>query len=353
MHRGILVVLVFNVVVSTVMVMSSHHWFSVWVGLEINTLSILPVLCGQFFPRSVESTVKYFLVQSLSAAMVLNVVIVQAWLYSSWCVVQPLNVFTSLVMVLAIGLKLGLFPCHYWFPDVVQGVGFIQGLMLSTWQKLAPFVVLVYVVGSVNVVFLGILGVLSVLVGGWGGLNQSQVRKVLAFSSIAHVGWIVSVLGYSVGVGCVMFFVYIILNTGVFMLGDKFSLKSLASLSRLVFINPVGGFCFLLGVLSLGGLPPLFGFVMKFLALGCLVSNGVYVVGGFLVMGSLLSLFFYLRIAFNSSLVLFPQHVLSLFVWRVSGSQGGFSLYSAVLSVFVSVNLLGLSSLSVFLAFLN
>jgi len=129
-------------------------------------LSIVPVLCGGFSPRKVESSVKYFLVQSVRAAVILNVVVIQAWMYSSWMVSHPLRFLTSSLMTLAIALKLGLFPCHYWFPDVIQGVGFIQGLVLSTWQKLAPFVVLVNVLSSLDVRVLASLGALSVLVGG-------------------------------------------------------------------------------------------------------------------------------------------------------------------------------------------
>jgi len=74
--------LVFRVVSGTTIVFRRHHWFSVWVGLELNTLSIIPILCGGFFPRKVESAVKYFLVQSVRAAIILNVVIIQAWCYS-------------------------------------------------------------------------------------------------------------------------------------------------------------------------------------------------------------------------------------------------------------------------------
>jgi len=154
----------------------------------MKTLSILPILCYQFSPRRVESTIKYFLVQSFSAAIILNVVIIQAWLYSSWSVFQPLKVFTSVLLTAALALKLGLFPCHYWFPDVIQGVGFLQGLVLSTWQKIAPFVLITYVVERLNTFLLRMMGALSVMAGGWGGLNQTQMRKILAFSSIGHIG---------------------------------------------------------------------------------------------------------------------------------------------------------------------
>lgn len=132
----------------------------------MKTLSILPLLCFQFTPRNVESTVKYFLVQSFRAAIILNLALVQAWLFSSWRVVQCSKLIISSFLIMALGLKLGLFPCHYWFPDVIQGAGFLQGLLLSTWQKVAPFIVLGYVVKIKKRRILLLMGVVSVLVGG-------------------------------------------------------------------------------------------------------------------------------------------------------------------------------------------
>ena len=165
MHRRVVVLLVFKVVVSTLIVLRRHHWFTVWFGLEMNTLSILPMLAYQYTPRSVESTVKYFLVQSFSAAIILNVALIQAWFYTSWSVYTPLKIFTSTVLTLALALKLGLFPCHYWFPDVIQGLGFLQGLILSTWQKVAPYILLGYIVRRLKGFVFVLVSVLSVVVG--------------------------------------------------------------------------------------------------------------------------------------------------------------------------------------------
>nr|YP_010388454.1 NADH dehydrogenase subunit 2 [Zoroaster ophiactis]UPP55903.1 NADH dehydrogenase subunit 2 [Zoroaster ophiactis] len=343
MSRSLIFLLVLSVVVSVFIVVSSYSWFMVWVGLEMNTLSILPILCYQFTPRSVESTIKYFLIQAFSAAIILNVVLIQVWLFSSWSVSQPLNGFSSLVLVLAVGLKLGLFPCHFWFPDVLQGLGFIQGLVLSTWQKIAPYVVLVYASDSINEYFLVFLSVISVLVGGWGGLNQVQVRKILAFSSISHIGWICGVVVYSVSVSCVMLGIYLFLNSVVFLLSSELGLLNLSSLSRMVYYNSGTGLLLMLVVLSLGGLPPLTGFINKFLALECLVLNNLIVPSCILVMGSLLSLFFYLRIGFNSSLCLFPQHSLVLFSWRSSLMfSSSITVYSIILSILLCISVFGL-----------
>nr|YP_010393890.1 NADH dehydrogenase subunit 2 [Coscinasterias acutispina]UPY85812.1 NADH dehydrogenase subunit 2 [Coscinasterias acutispina] len=340
MNRSIVLILMFNVGISVVIVASSHSWFSVWVGLELNTLSILPVLCSQFTPRGVESTVKYFLVQAFSAAMILNVAMIQLWLSSSWSIDCPLNYFSSIVLTMALSLKLGLFPCHYWFPDVVQGLSFLQGLLLSTWQKVAPLVILISVSGMISFNMLVILGCLSVLVGGWGGLNQSQVRKIMAFSSISHLGWISSVVAYSWYMSCAMFIIYSILSSTIFLINSEVSLYNLSSLGRLMYCNSAVGFILILVILSLGGLPPLTGFLNKFVALECLLSNSLFIPCVFLIIGSLLSLFFYLRIGFNSILCLFPQHSMMLFSWR---SVGG---YNSSIN-FSSVMLGGLSSLSI------
>nr|UYK51672.1 NADH dehydrogenase subunit 2 [Asterias amurensis]UYK51685.1 NADH dehydrogenase subunit 2 [Asterias amurensis]WGS93910.1 NADH dehydrogenase subunit 2 [Asterias amurensis]WGS93923.1 NADH dehydrogenase subunit 2 [Asterias amurensis]WGS93936.1 NADH dehydrogenase subunit 2 [Asterias amurensis] len=343
MNRSIILILIINIIASVFIVASSHSWFSIWVGLELNTLSILPILCGQFTPRGVESTIKYFLVQAFSAAMVLNVALVQLWLCSSWSVDCPLNDFSSVVLTLALCLKLGLFPCHYWFPDVIQGLSFLQGLLLSTWQKIAPFIILVSVCSILSINILTVLGCLSVLVGGWGGLNQSQIRKIMAFSSISHLGWICSVLSYSWYISCVMFLVYIILSSSIFLINNEAGLFNLSCLGRLMYHNNIMGIILILIILSLGGLPPLTGFLNKFVALECLLSNNLLAPCVVLIVGSLLSLFFYLRISFNSVLCLFPQHSMMVFSWRsANNSFIKVNTYTIILSALSSISILGL-----------
>lgn len=332
-----------NIIVRVFIVASSHSWFSIWVGLELNTLSILPILCGQFTPRGVESTIKYFLVQAFRAAMVLNVALVQLWLCSSWSINCPLKDFRSVVLTLALCLKLGLFPCHYWFPDVVQGLSFLQGLLLSTWQKIAPFIILVSVCNILRIKILTVLGCLSVLAGGWGGLNQSQIRKIMAFSSISHLGWICRVLSYSWYISCVMFLVYIILSRRIFLINKEVGLFNLSCLGRLMYHKNITGIILILIILSLGGLPPLTGFLKKFVALECLLSKKLLAPCVILITGRLLRLFFYLRISFKSVLCLFPQHSMMLFSWRrAKKSFIKVKTYTAILSILARIRILGL-----------
>ena len=120
------------------------------------------------------------------------------------------------LIIIAISLKMGLAPLHVWLPEVLQGLDLVTGLVLSTWQKLAPFAIL-YQVAPLNPPLLVSIGLLSTMVGGWGGLNQTQLRKVLAYSSIAHLGWIILVLQFSPPLTILALVTYLLITPPMFL----------------------------------------------------------------------------------------------------------------------------------------
>nr|YP_009138158.1 NADH dehydrogenase subunit 2 [Sterechinus neumayeri]AGU99582.1 NADH dehydrogenase subunit 2 [Sterechinus neumayeri]AID60599.1 NADH dehydrogenase subunit 2 [Sterechinus neumayeri] len=316
MHQIVSAFLFLTVVFGTMIVISTENWFIVWVGLELSTLALIPILCSNFSPRNIEATIKYFLVQAFSAALLLNSALIQAWLTGSWSTLTPMNEFSCLCLSIALAFKLGLAPCHFWFPDVLQGLPFMQGLVIATWQKIAPLILIFYF-NSLTISSLVIIaGLLSILVGGWGGLNQTQIRKILAFSSIGNMGWIVVTSVYSLSAASMMLVIYLAINTTTFLLFDHLKVLTLGHLNTTSQLSPISVVLVVLTMLSLGGLPPLTGFIFKFSSLYFLVANGFIFFSSVMIIGSLLSLFFYLRISFNSSLILFPQHIVSITAWR-------------------------------------
>ncbi|YP_009487499.1 NADH dehydrogenase subunit 2 (mitochondrion) [Lytechinus variegatus] len=316
MYRTISAFLFLTVVSGTVIVISTENWFIIWVGLELSTLALVPVLCSNFSPRNVEATIKYFLVQALSAALLLNGALIQAWLTGSWSVLEPLNNVSAICLSVALAFKLGLAPCHFWFPDVLQGLPFFQGLIIATWQKIAPLLILFFFGQLVISYLLIVASLISILVGGWGGLNQTQVRKILAFSSIGNMGWLIITSAYSVKAAILMLIIYLVINTAIFLLFDFLNISTLGHLNTTSQLSPTSIALVILLMLSLGGLPPLTGFILKFTSLYFLISNGFIAFSSIMIVGSLLSLFFYLRISFNTGLILFPQHIISITSWR-------------------------------------
>nr|YP_009344343.1 NADH dehydrogenase subunit 2 [Temnopleurus reevesii]APT42111.1 NADH dehydrogenase subunit 2 [Temnopleurus reevesii] len=320
MSRNISLLLFLTVILGTLIVVSSQNWFVIWVGLEISTLALVPLLCSNFSPRNIEATIKYFLIQALSAALLLNGAMIQAWLTGSWSILEPSNNVTMLCISIALAFKIGLAPCHFWFPDVLQGLPFTQGLIIASWQKIAPLVLIFSISNTTFSYLLISASLISIVVGGWGGLNQTQTRKILAFSSIANMGWITVTALYSTQAAIIMLIIYLLINTAVFLLLDLLTLSTLGHLNNTAQLSPISIILITMLILSLGGLPPLTGFMLKFTSLYFLISNNFIMLSAIMVLGSLLSLFFYIRISFNVSLVLFPQHIVSLTAWRNSMS---------------------------------
>nr|YP_009019298.1 NADH dehydrogenase subunit 2 [Heliocidaris crassispina]AGG84287.1 NADH dehydrogenase subunit 2 [Heliocidaris crassispina] len=334
MHRIVSIFLFLTVVSGTIIVITSENWFIIWVGLELSTLALVPILCSNFSPRNVEASIKYFLIQALSAALLLNGALIQAWLTGSWSILDPVNNVTSLCLSIALAFKLGLAPCHFWFPDVLQGLPFLQGLIVATWQKIAPLILLFYFSQLTFSYLIISTGLISILIGGWGGLNQTQVRKILAFSSIGNMGWIVVTSIYSTKAAISMLIIYLVINTAIFLLFDYLNVSTLGHLNTTSQLSPISVSLVILIILSLGGLPPLTGFMLKFTSLYYLITNEFILLSSIMIVGSLLSLFFYLRISFNTSMILFPQHIMSITTWRNNSIISPLSIKTWTISIF-------------------
>nr|YP_009115775.1 NADH dehydrogenase subunit 2 [Temnopleurus hardwickii]AJC10783.1 NADH dehydrogenase subunit 2 [Temnopleurus hardwickii] len=325
MSRNISILLFLTISLGTFIVISSHNWFIIWIGLEISTLALIPLLCSNFSPRNIEASIKYFLIQALSAALLLNGAMIQAWLTGSWSILDPANNITMLCASIALAFKIGLAPCHFWFPDVLQGLPLTQGLIVATWQKIAPLILVFSITNITFSTMLILTGLVSIVVGGWGGLNQTQTRKILAFSSIANMGWIVITSVYSIQAAIIMLIIYLLINAAIFLLLNLLTVFSLGHLNNISQLSPISIILITLLILSLGGLPPLTGFMLKFTSLCFLVNNNFILLSSLMIIGSLLSLFFYLRVSFNVSLVIFPQHIMSLTAWRNNTNTDYFS----------------------------
>nr|YP_009240325.1 NADH dehydrogenase subunit 2 [Mylochromis lateristriga]AMO26804.1 NADH dehydrogenase subunit 2 [Mylochromis lateristriga] len=216
MNPYILAILLFGLGLGTTITFASSHWLLAWMGLEMNTLAIIPLMAQHHHPRAVEATTKYFLTQATAAATLLFASVTNAWLTGQWEIQQITHPLPSTMITLALALKIGLAPLHAWLPEVLQGLDLTTGLILSTWQKLAPFALILQLQPSSSTLLI-ILGLTSTLIGGWGGLNQTQLRKILAYSSIAHLGWMILVLQFSPSITLLTLLTYFIMTFSTFL----------------------------------------------------------------------------------------------------------------------------------------
>lgn len=281
------------IVVSTIIAISRSNWIFLWVALEVNLLAFLPILLASSKNQEIEATVKYFIAQAIGSRVLL-ISTITIWSNS----LLPISTF----IVIALILKLGIAPCHIWYPSVIISISWTTALILSTWQKLAPLAILSYPaqINYKNLIL--VIAALNAIVGGIIGLNQSHLRAIIAYSSITHIGWIIGLIAFNYPCCVIAYFViYSIIITPIFLILNKYNINILIQINKVLPINWRTIIILRLLILSLGGIPPLIGFFPKLIALFYIRKFSI-ILPLILIAGSLCNLFFYLNIVFSSIL---------------------------------------------------
>nr|ALP86173.1 NADH dehydrogenase subunit 2 [Eleotris oxycephala]BAJ07657.1 NADH dehydrogenase subunit 2 [Eleotris oxycephala] len=330
MNPYILSLLLFGLGLGTTITFASSHWLLAWMGLEINTLAILPLMAQHHHPRAIEATTKYFLTQATAAATLLFASTTNAWLTGQWDIQQMSHPIALTMVTLALALKIGLAPLHTWLPEVLQGLDLTTGLILSTWQKLAPFALLLQISKSDQTMLI-ILALASTLVGGWGGLNQTQLRKILAYSSIAHLGWMMLIIQFAPSLTFLALLAYFVMTFSAFLTFKINNSTTINTLATSWAKTPIITAILPMTLLSLGGLPPLTGFMPKWLILQELTKQGLAATATIAALTALLSLYFYLRLSYAMTLTMSPNNLTGTTPWRLNSSQLSLPLASSTL----------------------
>nr|APC45382.1 NADH dehydrogenase subunit II [Cinnyris ludovicensis] len=311
-------VFIISLILGTTITTTSNHWVLAWTGLEINTLAILPLISKSHHPQAIEAATKYFLTQAAASPLVLFSSMTNAWYTGQWDFTQLTHPTSCLILTSAISMKLGLVPFHFWFPEVLQGSPLTTGLLLSTVMKLPPLTLLYLTSSSLNPTVLVTMAILSTALGGWMGLNQMQVRKIMAFSFILHLGWMAIILTYDPKLTLLNFYLYSLMTAVVFLTLNAVKALKLSTLMTAWTEVPSLNAMLLLTLLSLAGLPPLTGFLPKWLIIQELTKQDMAPAATMIALLSLLSLFFYLRLAYCTTITLPPHTTNHMKQWSTN-----------------------------------
>uniref|UniRef100_UPI0030E00F39 NADH dehydrogenase subunit 2 n=1 Tax=Glyphohesione klatti TaxID=3053539 RepID=UPI0030E00F39 len=288
-----------SLMISSLAAISSNNWLFIWMGLEINLLSFIPLLFMSQMNQETEAAMKYFLIQSTASGILLlgaSGIMFNLFLFSG-------PKFSSFMLIIALATKLGMAPCHFWFPSVMSSLSWPMCFILSTWQKLVPlFLILMLLAPKTNFYMLMLISLSSSIIGGMGGMNQSQLRPLLAYSSIGHMSWVVTTSLFSTSISMMYFTIYVMIILSMMSTLLLLSMQSNPHSINMSKINPLISMSLMVSILSLGGLPPLTGFMPKWFAIQLLLMNQNFLITLLLVLGSLMNLFYYLNIFFSMKL---------------------------------------------------
>nr|QOU10249.1 NADH dehydrogenase subunit 2 [Stenocephalemys albocaudata] len=298
----------FTIFMGPIITMSSSNLLLMWVGLELSLLAMVPLLINKKNPRSTEAATKYFITQATASMIILLAITLNYKQLGTWMFQQQTNNLILTMTLISLSMKLGLAPFHYWLPEVTQGIELHTGLILLTWQKIAPLSILFQIHNLINPTITMILAILSIFMGAWGGLNQTQMRKIMAYSSIAHMGWMLAIITFNPSLTLLNLMIYIILTIPMFMMLKLNSSTTMNSISLLWNKTPTTLMMMSIILLSLGGLPPLTGFLPKWIIMTELLKNNCIILTTMMAMMALLNLFFYTRLIYSISLTMFPTN---------------------------------------------
>nr|YP_010563165.1 NADH dehydrogenase subunit 2 [Cnethodonta grisescens]UYX61171.1 NADH dehydrogenase subunit 2 [Cnethodonta grisescens] len=282
----------FTLFFSTLISISSNSWLGCWIGLEINLLSFIPLISNSNNLFSNEASMKYFLTQSIASINFLFSIIMKLILMKNF----EMNLFISIMINSSLLMKMGSAPFHFWFPNIIEGLSWFNSLILMTWQKISPMILLSY---YFNMNFIIIIIIMNIIIGAINGMNQTSLRKLMAFSSINNLGWMLMTIMISMNLWLFYFLMYFFLTsmmTFLFYILNMFYINQLFinNMNFMIKIN------LLINFLSLGGLPPFIGFFPKWIVINFLINNNFYLMTLLFMMMSLIMLFFYIRIIYSA-----------------------------------------------------
>nr|YP_010835859.1 NADH dehydrogenase subunit 2 [Novaculina chinensis]WGC44275.1 NADH dehydrogenase subunit 2 [Novaculina chinensis] len=325
-----------STIIGTFIGVFSSSPIGLWFAMEVNFFGAVSLFSGKSSVET-DSTMKYFMSQALGSGLLFMGILLSL---SSFVEIEKsiMVVLGGMFLLMGFNMKIGLFPFHYWVPSVMSGCSWMNCFILSSWQKVLPL----WLVSGIGFGKLSLLlvscCVFTALVGGIGGLGQVYFRPLIGYSSLVHSGWMVLLAMTSIFSLMIYLLVYSLILLGLlYSLSLSHSL-CLQHVPGLFFGGSNNSFWVWVGLyfLSLGGLPPFFGSVLKILGVFNL-SFSMPLALMVLILSSLISLFYYLNIFFNFSLSLSGNK--SYFsVEKFSNSSSSFlSLSSVFINLGMSV----------------
>ena len=318
------VLILFSILGMFIMI-SSNDFITLYMGLELQSLSLYVLAAMKKDSKySSEAGLKYFILGALASGFLLFGVSLLfgitgttsytdlALSFYNYNSISPLLVFSIVMILSAIAFKISIAPFHMWTPDVYEGAPTSITAFFAVVPKIAAFAVLMRIlfIAFLELAFIWqqiliVMSILSIFVGAFGALLQTSIKRLLAYSTIGNVGYVLLSLSLASSLGLESSIIYITIYTistlGVFSFvlsveKENIILDKISSFSGMSKSNPFYALSFAILLLSLAGLPPLAGFFAKFYIFRALVIGDMLWIAVIGILGSVISAYYYLKI---------------------------------------------------------
>ena len=320
-------ILSFLVLIGSIIIITCNHFLILYLGLEIQTFSLFILISkNRLWLKSSEAGLKYFILGALSSGLfLLGLTIIfingyslniQDYIFSFWYK-DNLLVISFLFILLSLFFKISLFPLHFWIPDIYEGSSWKVLGLVSTLPKISIIYVLIQF-KEITDIFI-ICALMSIIIGTLGALNQTKLKRLLAYSGVSHIGFIMLILNVSNQKGFtinnIYLFIYILSLLSIIILVSNLKLSKdnyIIELSSNQFINKIISLSWVILLLSIAGIPPLSGFISKWLVLWTILEENYIISSLICILFSAIGAAYYIRLI----KIIYFQKSSSFIIWK-------------------------------------
>nr|YP_011017956.1 NADH dehydrogenase subunit 2 [Amritodus flavoscutatus]WQF70187.1 NADH dehydrogenase subunit 2 [Amritodus flavoscutatus] len=263
--------------------LSSSSWLILWIGMEVTIMSFIPLINSKLMISS-EASMKYFIIQSMSSSV---------FMLGVMFMLMGVNMNIEILIGCSMLISMGVAPFHNWVLSMIEGLNYYMLTNMFTTLKLVPLLVLMTLSLKLIYILIYTLAVGSIL-----GLNQNSLRKILSYSSIFNMGFMI----FMKDVFSLWLIFMILYSFNLFLLTYIFENNNFNYLNQLVLNN----FDYKMSIsiwvllLSSGGIPPMMGFWGKMISIELALFLNEWLVALSMIFMSLLVMFYYNRLCFTS-----------------------------------------------------
>nr|QUJ09541.1 NADH dehydrogenase subunit 2 [Telenomus remus] len=288
--------MIFFIVLLNFLSIMINNWFFMWILMELNLMIFIPIMIEKKNIKIISKiSFKYFLIQSFSSMIFLFSILMNMMFNN----LINISIIYFLMMTTML-IKLGMFPFHMWFVKMMNIMSWKNCFLLSTIQKMIPFFIMMNFINKNIKIFL-LINIFNTIISTIGGLNQNFIKPLLAYSSINHMSWMMVSSITMEKMFLIYLIIYLLNNLLIMMFMKQMNIK---------FINKIFytknsyliKMLIMMSMLSLGGIPPMIGFLIKWMTIYSIYNNMILNFNLIiLLITSTVTIFYYLNLFIPST----------------------------------------------------
>nr|UCC42860.1 NADH dehydrogenase subunit 2 [Geisha distinctissima] len=266
------------IIISSLMTISSNNFLYSWMSMEINTIVFLPLMSKS--TKMKDQIMKYFIIQSTASSMLLMAMLINS------SIETPIN--TSTMIMMSLMMKLGLMPTHMWLPTVMNSISWENCIIMSTIQKITPMIMVSQML-TMNMSTLPMI--LSLLMGPISAMKQLSTKKIMSFSSIANMPWMMNSINNSKTQFLMFMTIY---SAMTMMMMNKFKKMNMQFINQLSTSSKSQKMSMMIMSMSISGMPPMMGFLPKWMIIQTTMMSSLTMTIS-MISSSVISTFIYIK----------------------------------------------------------